>query len=44
MMMSRKNGSYEPPELSKIGSVEDITGADVEGSGDGGGLKPGGSL
>jgi len=43
-MMTRKNGSYEPPELSKIGSVEDVTGADTEGSGDGGNLKPAGSL
>jgi hypothetical protein len=42
--MSDENGeSYEPPELTEVGSVTDVTGADKLSGGDGGGLEPVGS-
>ena len=39
-----KKSDYRPPELTEIGSMQELTGADMEGSGDGGNLKPLGSL
>lgn len=39
--MGKGNGeSYEPPELTEVGSVTDVTGADKMSGGDGDGLAP----
>lgn len=41
--MTEENAEYEPPQLAEIGSIEDVTGADKMGSGDGGQNAPLGS-
>jgi hypothetical protein len=41
-MSEGNDESYEPPELTEVGSVTDVTGADKLSGGDGGGLQPAG--
>ena len=33
--MTKESGEYEPPQLAEIGSIEEVTGEDKAGSGDG---------
>jgi len=33
--MTEESAEYEPPQLAEIGSIEEVTGADKPGSGDG---------
>ena len=40
--MTEESAEYETPQLAEIGSIEEVTGADKPGSGDGGGMAPAG--
>jgi hypothetical protein len=42
-VMIEESTEYEPPQLAEIGSIEEVTGADKTGSGDGNQLAPLGS-
>lgn len=33
--MTEESAEYEPPQLAEIGSIEEVTGSDKGGSGDG---------